>query len=184
MRDSFANRVREAAKDFRAKGKTFTPADLVEAIGVRTFRERKLVYNGLYDLVRSGEIQRVDRHIYGYVSRPNAPLPKQKIMWNYFRMRMKCGAPVTVEELQAAANASAKYTKEWLAFLVKGGIAKKLGNGRFQLLKDPVEMPVDERKAKRAKDLRKRKEQEVMEILEEIRKMALRAEEIMRDASQ
>ena len=103
----------------------------------------------LFAMVRAKEIQRVSRGVYGYSGKPGQQVSKQKIMWNYFRMRMKCGASVTIEELQAAAGVSKRYAYEWLAFLVESGFVKDHGNGKFQLLKDPVEMPVNEAKAQR-----------------------------------
>ena len=129
MEGSFADRVRKAAQHMRAKGKTFSSADIAEAIGIQEYREKKCVYNTIYDLIRTGEIARVDKRTFTYRGMRNARPPKQKIMWNYFRMRMKSGSPVTVEELQAAANASKKYVKEWLDFLVRSGFARDSETG-------------------------------------------------------
>ena len=146
---------------------------------MQTYEEKKRVYHTILELVRTKEIKRVSRGVYSYSGKPNQQIPKQKIMWNYFRMRMKCGASVTIEELQAAAGVSKKYAYEWLGFLVKSGFAKDHGNGKFQLLKDPVEMPVDEMKAKRLRDLRENKREEVMAILEEIRSAFSRLEGVV-----
>jgi hypothetical protein len=176
MRDSFANKVRIAAQDFRADGRTFTPAELAEKLGVQTYGERAKIHNPLRDMMRSGEIKRIGKGIYTYSGKSNQKLSKQKIMWNYFRMRMKCGASITIEELQAAANASADYAREWLKFLIRIGFAKDHGNGRFQLLKDPVEMPLDEKKAQRLRCLHKSKREEVIAILDEIRRAFSRLE--------
>lgn len=176
MRGSFASKVRTAAQGFRAAGRIFTPAELAEEMRVQTYEEKKRVYDTVLELVRTKDIQRVSRGVYTYAGKPNRKPPKQKIMWNYFRMRMKCGASVTIEELQAAAKVSAKYAQEWLSFLARTGFAKDHGNGRFQLLKDPVEMPLDEKKAQRLRDLHKRKREEVIAILDEIRRAFSRLE--------
>lgn len=184
MKNSFADRVRKAGQEFRARGATFTSGGLAEAIGIQAYKEKKLVYNAIYDLVKSGEFKRVGKHTFTYVGPVNAKPQKRKVMWNYFRMRMKCGAAVTIEELQAAAGASQKYVEEWLAFLVGAGFAKRLGDGRFQLLKDPVEMPADGRKAVKLRDMRNRRREEVMAILKEIRRMVLQAEGMMGELSE
>ena len=181
MRDSFANKVRIMAQEFRVAGRTFTPADIGEKLEVQTYREKNRVHDAIRQMVGAGEIQRVSRGVYGYSGKPNQPISKEKIMWNYFRMRMKCGASVTLEELQPAADVSKRYAYEWLAFLVESGFVKNHGNGKFQLLKDPVEMPVNEAKAKRLRDLRKSKREEVMAILDEIRSAFSRLEDVVGD---
>ena len=124
MRGSFASKVRTAAQGFRAAGKISTPAELAEEMRVQTYEEKKRVYDTVLELVRTKDIQRVSRGVYTYAGKPNRKPPKQKIMWNYFRMRMKCGASVTIEELQAAAKVSAKYAQEWLSFLSPDRIRK------------------------------------------------------------
>jgi|SRR5208282_6606651 len=177
MRDSFANKVRTAGMDFRASGRIFTPGELAAKLEIQTYAEKKRVYNTILELVRTKEIQRVSRGVYTYSGKPNQKPLKQKIMWSYFRMRMKCGASVTVEELQAAAGVSKKYASEWLGFLVRTGFAKDHGNGRFQLLKDPVDMPLDEKKAERLRNIHASKRKEVLAILDEIRKAFARLEQ-------
>ena len=177
MKDSLANKARMAGMDFRAAGRTFTPAEMGIKLGVQTYEENARVYDAILQLVRAKEMQRVSRGIYTYKGKPNQKPSKQKIMWNFFRMRMKSGASVTIDELQAAASVSADYAREWLNFLVQAGFAKDHGNGRFQLLKDPVEMPVDEKKAQRLRDLRKSKREEVIGIIDEIRRAFARLEE-------
>ena len=144
---------------------------------VQTYAEKKRVYATILELVRTKEIQRVSRGVYTYSGKLNQKLPKQKIMWNYFRMRMKCGASITVEELQTAAGVSRNYASEWLGFLVRIGFAENHGNGRFQLLKDPVDMPIDEKKAEKLRNIHARKRKEVIAILDEIRRAFARLEE-------
>lgn len=178
MRDSLANRVRIAAQGFRAAGRTFTSTDMAEKLELQTYDEKHRAYDAILQLVRAGEIQRVSRGVYTYSGKPNKP-SKQKVMWNYFRMRVKCGASVTADELQATANASADYVREWLKFLVRGGFVKDHGNGRFQLLKDPVEMPVNETKAERLRTLRGGRRKEVIAILDEIRSAFSRLEGVV-----
>jgi len=176
MKDSFADKVRTIARDFRAAGRTFTTSDVAEKLRVQTYAEKKQVAGAIYELLKAEEIQRVSRGVYTYSGKANQKPSKQKIMWNYFRMRTKCGSSVTIEELQAAANTSADYTREWLTFLIRTGFVKDYGNGRFQLLKDPVEMPIDEKKSQRLRQLRSKKREEVLEILGEIRKAVSRLE--------
>ncbi len=179
MRDSLANKVRIAAQGFRVAGRTFTSTDVAEKLELQSYDEKHRAYDAILSLVRTKEIQRVSRGVYTYAGKPTKKLSKQKIMWNYFRMRLKCGASVTREELQATANASADYVREWLKFLVQAGFAKDHGNGRFQLLKDPVEMPLDERNAQKLRRLRSEKRKEVMAILDEIRSAFSRLEGVV-----
>ena len=146
---------------------------------MQTYDERKRVFNTVFELVKTKEIQRVSRGVYTYAGKPGKKISKERIMWNYCRMRMKCGASVTIEELQAAANASADYVREWLRFLVRDGFIKDHGNGKFQLLKDPVEMPVNEAKAERLRNLRGSKREEVIAILNEIRSAFSRLESVV-----
>jgi hypothetical protein len=170
-----------AAQSFRAAGRTFTPSDMAEKLGIQTYAEKNRAYDAIRNLVKAKEIQRVSRGVYSYSGKPGQQISKQKIMWNYFRMRMKCGASVTTEELQATAGVSRRYANEWLAFLVESGFVKDHGNGRFQLLKDPVEMPVDESKAERLRNLRTSRREEVIAILDEIRSAFSRLEDVVGD---
>ncbi len=181
MKGSFANRVREAAQSLRAQGRTFTVDDLAEKMEIQEYSDKARIRNVVWDFIKSGEMQKVSKGVYTHVGKLNPKPSKQKVMWNYFRMRMKCGSSVTAEELQAAANASAEYVREWLSFLVRIEYAKDHGNGRFQLLKDPVEMPLNEKKAEKLRNIRKNKQKEVMDILEEIKKAFARLEETVSD---
>lgn len=183
MRATLTGRVREAAQGFRARGRTFTTGDIVEALDVMSYGTKKRVQNAVHELKKAGEIKSISAGVYTYAGKIQKPT-KQKVMWNYFRMRMKCGEAVTAEELQGVAEASAEYVKEWLKFLVRNGYVKKLGNGKFQLLKDPVDMPSNEAKTARLQALRNDKKKEVMAILKEIQNMAQQAQEIVAELSE
>ena len=160
--------VRKIALEMKSENAAITAVEVADRLGCKTYAEMKSVRETLYDLVKSGELTRIDKGLYRYVGKKPARPELRKVMWDYFRMRKKSGASVTVEELQAAAGVSSDYTKEWLRALVRLGIAKDCGGGKFQLLKDPVEMPVDAHKAERLQTLRQRKKQEALELVEKI----------------
>lgn len=178
MKNSFANRVRMAAQDFRQRGRTFTSEDVADAFQIQDYGDKKRIYNAIYDLTKNGEVKRVGAGVYTYTGKQTQP-SRQKVMWNYIRMRSKCGATVTIEELRGAADISEKYAREWMDFLIKRGFVKKLNKGRFQLVKDQVDMPTNDEKAEKLRALRNKKGKGVRDILKEISRMALQAEEML-----
>jgi len=159
--ESLAARVR-AALDRVGRGATFQASYLGETVGVRTLREKKGISTVLRDMLRRGEVVRVQGEPgqpgrYEYVGRGTPKPNKKRVMWDYMRMRKKSGSPVTVEELQQMSGAGADYVREWLRSLLRLGVARDLGGGRFQLLADPVAMPESDEKAAKLREFRERK---------------------------
>ncbi len=173
--ESFAAKVR-AALDREGRGARFRVCDLGDTVGIRTGLEKKGISTVLRDMLRRGEVVRVQGEPgrYEYVGRCQKPT-KKRVMWDYMRMRKKSGSPVTIEELQQMSGASAEYVREWLRSLLRLGVVRDLGNGRFQLLEDPVAMPESDEKAAKLRELRERKkrvESALREIGQEFEKLA------------
>jgi len=156
MRDTFADRVRSAISELGAEDAEFDTGTLADRVGVQTYTDKKRVHSTLRDFRRSGEIESVRKGIYRCLKRRSIPIEKQRIMWEYFRMRKKNGASVTVEELQGVSDASADYVREFLRLLLKLGVVRDLGGGHYQLLKDSAGMPRNDEKAERLRRLRTR----------------------------
>jgi DNA-binding transcriptional regulator GbsR (MarR family) len=78
-------------------------------------------------------------------------------MWRLFKMRRR----VTVDDLMEMADVSRDYAVEWLRVLVKREVARKLQEpgktGLWVLVNENVEMPQDEDKAQRLRDIRMKK---------------------------
>jgi hypothetical protein len=164
--DSFAAKVREALAGM-GRGATFRIADLCDRVGVRSRRDRERVGTTLRDMLRRGEVRAVpgEKWVYEVVGRSEEKPSKKKVMWDYARMRKKCGSPVTVEELQEVSAASADYVREWLRSVVRLGAVRDLGDGRYQLVQGPVALPDDGEKAARLRELRAKRKALVVEAL-------------------
>jgi hypothetical protein len=159
--ESFAARVR-AALDRVGRGAIFRAYDLEESMRIQTREDRNRISTALRDMLRRGEVVRVQGEPgqpgrYEYVGRGPQKPNKKRVMWDYMRMRKKSGSPVTVEELQQMSGAGADYVREWLRSLLRLGVARDLGGGRFQLLADPVAMPESDEKAAKLREFRERK---------------------------
>lgn len=173
MKGSFADRVRTAARELGADGKEFSLSELGDKAGIQEYRDNKRVRSAVRDLVLGGELARVGKGTYRCSARKRKP-QKQEVMW----WHLKRGA-VTVEHLQEMADVSADYAREWLENLVSAGVARAYPNGRYQLVKDVQEMPVNEAKAARLRELRKRKKEEVLDALAGARAAIDKAEELV-----
>ena len=153
MRESFAGRIREAAKSLGAGGKEFRADELGHEAGIQTRKDMRHMYRTIIDFVRAGEIERAERGVYRYRGKPAGRPQIQLIMWRILRARRA----VTIEDLQELAGASAAYAKQWLMMLARRQIVRKLSNGKYHLIQDPVEMPRDEEKAEKLRTIRERK---------------------------
>lgn len=168
MRDGLTGNLRKIAQELSAQGKDITVSEMADTVGVRTYRGKEKVRKALQELFYVGEMERLSPGVYRYVGRREQKPRKQKVMWRFFRMRKKCGACVTIEDLQAAADVTHDYAREWLTALIRLGIVKEQGKGRFQLLKDPVEMPANEKKAEKLRALYRQRKQRGLELIEQI----------------
>lgn len=131
----------------------FKAADLADAVGIKTFRERKIVRTYISDFEARGEIERVERGVYQYTGK------KQKrtqldIVWHLVRSHRNFGA----DEITRLSGASRQTVLEYLLCLVRLGYLKKISTTRWILLKDPgPETPTNTAKCQRLKRLRKLK---------------------------
>lgn len=78
-------------------------------------------------------------------------------MWKLLRMRKR----VTLDDMVEMAEVNRDYAREWLAALVKNEVARRIqrpdGSGLWVLCVDSLEMPVDDDKAAKLRDLRQKK---------------------------
>lgn len=149
---SFSAKVREAARKLGSEGRSFTAGEVFDSIGIQTYAAKKTAYNTLNDQVKAGHLERTKPGEYKFVIRKREP-EKRVVMWRFFRRRRM----VTIEDLQLVSGSAEDYVKEWLQMLQHLSVVRKLGDGRYQLLKDQLEPPRDEEKAARLRELRARK---------------------------
>lgn len=107
------------------------PAEMIAGRKVR-----KMVQAVLRELVRSEEAIRVSDGVYNFARRKPRVQLRQK-MWSILRARRV----VSVEDLEELTGASRDYAMQWMRTLEKHDVVKRLGDGRVQLLHDPVAMP-------------------------------------------
>jgi len=171
MRKVGTAKVREIAKGLSERRLDVTCNAVSEASGVQSYRDKKIVRDILYDLFRYGELERVERGVYRYVGKPKRSPQKQEIMWRFFRMQRT----VALDDLRMIGEVSRDYAQEWISVLVNRGIARDLGNGKYQLIVDTLEMPRNREKAERLRLIRERKKA-MLEAFKEAKNAIARAE--------
>ncbi len=125
---------------------------------LKTGKEHKRLLNTLCDLARSGKIVRVRQGVYALAPAAGQP-DKREVMWRLLKMRRH----LKVEDLVEMAAVSQAYANEWLRLLVKRGVVRCIQEpepgqpGRWMLINDSAEMPQDEDKAQRLRNLRLKK---------------------------
>ena len=153
--NSFTNRVRQALKEIGAK-KPVKVRDLDYRLELDygTKYTRRL-YSALGELVKMGDAVRTAPGEYRWQNRKKPPTIQER-MWRALRaLRV-----VALEDLQELAGAKRSYAEEFMQHLVKTGFCRKVGSGkqaRWRLIKDPVKMPANKKKAKRLRRLRAKK---------------------------
>ena len=141
--ETFAGKVRAAMQSLKGMDGGMGAGDIAGAAGLQTYDDKERVRSVLRDFCRGGEAERVAKGRYRYIGKGVERQTLQQKMWRYFRM----ARTVSVDDLREVVGASAEYAGEWLRGMVRMGIARDCGNGKYQLLKDPVEMPRDNAKA-------------------------------------
>jgi len=168
MRASYSSMVREAGKQYAQTGTAFRVADLERVVGVQTYDERRKLRKATEELVRRKEFQRVERGLYRYTGKDASP-QKQQVMWRFLRMHRS----VTLEDVRVVLGVPEKYAQEWFSNLVKLGIVRVEAGGSFRLVKDSLDMPVNEEKAERLRKFRAAerisKIQAIQDILQRMR---------------
>ena len=143
-----AKQVREAAK----KLGRFSPSGLADGVDIRTYRDRKMVKNALYDFVRRGEIRRIGKGLYEYVG-GRVARTKLDIIWHLVRSHRS----FTADEIERLSGAARPTVLEYLQCLTALGFLRKPTRRRWLLVKDPgPETPVNSAKCKRLKEIRKK----------------------------
>ena len=182
--ETFAGKVRAAARKLGAAGNEFSAADLSHAAGVQTFRGTKKLHWSIRDMKKAGELVSVSKGVYRLNSEPknrrisnvepqkvkggkiNPATQKREVMWRFLKMRKV----VSVGDLQEAAGVSEKYAREWLRMLKRQEVVKKLAGGRWRLVvTDLVEAPHDIEKAEKLRRLRAEKQSRVLAALNDAR---------------
>ena len=168
-KDSFAGKIRQAAQELGAGGKTFTVKEVSHHAGLQTGKEEKAAANTLRDFIKAGEAQRVSAGVFLYLGRKRLNLPLKDQMKNLLRIKKV----VTVDDLREL-GATAEYVEEWLRMLVRRGVIARHDNGRFELIAD-MPIPENDEKAARLRKLREKKKAEAMKDLEAAKALIGRA---------
>lgn len=164
--ESFAGRVRAAARKLGADGNEFSAADLSHEAGVQTFDGNKRLHWVIRDLKNAGELVVVRKGVYrlgGEKGEGQRPAEKRVVMWRFLRMRRR----VSVGDLQEVSGVSEAYAKEWLQMLARQGVVKAMQDGRYQLLVDSPEVPADRAKADKLRRVRARKKANLVAALDD-----------------
>jgi predicted transcriptional regulator of viral defense system len=157
---SFARTVRDALiAAARADDGEVGVGDLSSLLRLKNRKEHKRMLNALSDLTGRGHIVRVRQGVYGEAAAAGEP-DKREVMWRLIRMRRV----VTIADLEEMAGVSHAYAKEWLELLVKRGCAVRVNPANpnhphsWRLtVTDHAEMPVDDDKAAKLRDIRLKK---------------------------
>ena len=156
MKETFTGRVRQACHYLGEYGNEILLDQVYDRMNVRTYKEKDEVRTAVSQLCRAGELIRINEGTYKLrLKVPERP-QLQEVMWRVLRARRT----VTEADLEELAGASPSYAKEWLLMLTRQKIVRKLKNGSWQMLHDPgPQMPLNEEKAERMRQLRKKKKE-------------------------
>lgn len=160
---SFARQVRDALSELTVNTKQpATAADLAQRLRLTDGPQRKRLINTLSEMSREGQIERVGKGLYRSARGKVKPLVCER-MWSVLRMRKR----VTIEDLMVMAGASRDYAREWLRALERQETVARQGEGHlanctWALISDSIEMPQNDAKAERLRELRKNKKQQAM----------------------
>jgi len=162
---SFAKTVLVAVQWLTQPGGEVAVDKLSILLRLKTAVEHKRLLNTLCDLARSGKIVRVRQGVYGPAPVAGQP-DKREVMWRLLKMRRH----LKVEDLVEMAAVSQAYANEWLRLLVKRGVVRCIQEpepgqpGRWMLINDNAEMPQDEDKAARLRNLRLKKKKAIARL--------------------
>ncbi len=169
MKETFAGRIRAEVRKAFGNGEELGTEDLSELMGLQSYRDRRKLRDALRDFVERGEMERIRPGAYRYLGRGSGKPTKEYLMWR----RLRKGAS-TVKDLMIFSGAGEDYVREWLGSLQDRKIVAEDAGGAYRLTKDSVEMPKNERKAERLRDLRER-QKEIKAALGEARAAVDRA---------
>ena len=121
---TLAGRIREAAKEL----KQFRMRELTDAVEVRSYRERRAVWDSMRDFLRRGEIERFERGLYWYIGREERITYRQRF-WDIARRMIQ----FCLDDLEQITEASRETIKEFCSWMVKEGYARRVKNGHFKV---------------------------------------------------
>ncbi len=166
MKETFAGKVRTIIQGTPG---SITTRELAEKLDLVFREDKRPLFAVLRDFVASGEIEKIRNGVFRYKSKQEPP-QYQEIMWRVLRSRRK----VTVDDLIEISRAEKSYVKEWLQMLVRREIVRKHANGNYLMIKDPVDMPRNEKKAERLRRIRAEKKK-ALDAIDKVVTLALEA---------
>jgi len=181
MGRGYAEIVRSHLKTLGAGGREVTNKELADALDLVSDACKRPMYRVLADLRKQKEVRRVRPGVHVYIGKTTGDELRQKL-WRVFR-RLRT---VTVDDLVELTGASEAYAKEFLRTLVKRGVARRIDDPRrqekskYQMVEDPVKMPENEEKARRLRELRRRKKGEALEALQSAEMAIKKARDCLR----
>lgn len=175
QQDSLANQVRTVLRN--AGGRDVRVNAIADELDMIFAKEKKPIFTALRDMRRRGEVAKSAPGVYRYLGRPNAGPQIQQVMWRVLRARRT----VTVDDMRELAGASKAYAQEWLGLMVRHGVVRRhAANGKYQLVKDVVEMPRNDAKAAKLRRLRQR-QKEALAALDAVDAATARARQAIKD---
>jgi hypothetical protein len=155
--ESFAERARAVIKELGAGGAEVTTQAVADRMDLIFDREKRILYQAISDMVERGELKKARPGVYHYEGVPERAFEKREVMWRVLRARKK----VTARYLAMHSGAKIEYVREWLAALARQEIVRRTTKagieGEYQLISDRVEMPGDDAKADRLRNMRELK---------------------------
>jgi len=167
MGRGYADTVRQHLRVLGAGGREVANKELAAALDLVSDADKRSMYRVLADLRKQNEVRRVRPGVYVYVGKATGDDELRQKLWRVFR-RLRI---VTVDDLVELTGASECYAKEFLRMLVKRDVARRIDDpkrqdrSKYQMVNDPVKMPVDEEKARCLRKLRRRKKREALAAL-------------------
>ena len=164
---SYAQEVLKKALEIAAASGEATTRAIADAMFVQTRLQQKRLLNALSELSTSGRLLRLRQGAYGPIHTARM-LDKREVMWRLLRMNKR----VRVDYLVELAEVRKSYALEWLKMLVKREIVRKEQRPGFPgvwiLIHDSLDMPEDEDKAAKLREIRKRKKAQIGSRLDAI----------------
>jgi len=167
----FNEKVREQIKILGADGREVANSELAVALDLVSHKDKRGMYRALADMRKHGEVKRCRPGVYIYIVRPKTKDELRQKIWRVIRDRRI----VTVDDLVELTGASERYATEFVQMLIRREIVRRIDDphrrrkSKYQLIKDPVIMPVNEDNAKKLKKLRKQKKKEALILLESVK---------------
>jgi hypothetical protein len=175
MKETFAGKIRQAAKSLCADGNSFTTKALSAHAGLQTRKDEKRMLNALRDFIKAGEARRISTGVYIYLGKQRNGLPLKDQMRNYLKIKKV----VTVDDLREL-GATESYAMEWLHMLVRRGVVVPLQNARYELVANMV-VPENDEKAERLRQLRAAKKAQIAIALDDMSAALGRAIKVLKD---